>query len=282
MMKKILLLALLVVASTSVFAQRIAVLEFKAGVGISQEDVDGISSIFVTYFRPEGYTLVERTSIDKVIDEQQMQRSKLTESQMVRIGQLLNVSKVVVGDINIVMGQYNVDVRVLNVESGTISAADGSTFERSNFREKMKGLADAISKAIAITPKSDAEFVDLNLPSGTLWTKKIFKEESGNIEFSREPSSEDRKLPSEAQWKELWKYCEMTVGERGITLKGSNGNELFLPFYGDTGELRFLQIEKYSNSRGNYAGQRNVLWKPGNTSISTNNTYYSCYVMFVK
>lgn len=185
MMKKILLLALLVVASTSVFAQRIAVLEFKAGVGISQEDVDGISSIFVTYFRPEGYTLVERTSIDKVIDEQQMQRSKLTESQMVRIGQLLNVSKVVVGDINIVMGQYNVDVRVLNVESGTISAADGSTFERSNFREKMKGLADAISKAIAITPKNDAEFVDLNLPSGTLWTKKYSKINQEKLYFLR-------------------------------------------------------------------------------------------------
>lgn len=73
----------------------------------------------------------------------------------------------------------------------------------------------------------------------------------------------------------------MTVGERGITLKGSNGNELFLPFYGDTGELRFLQIETYDrNGWGDY--QRYVSWEPGNTSISTRNTHSPGYVMFVK
>lgn len=51
-------------------AQRIAVVDFNAGVGISQADVDGISAIFYTYFSPQGYTLVERTRIDKIIDEQ--------------------------------------------------------------------------------------------------------------------------------------------------------------------------------------------------------------------
>ena len=71
-------------------AQRCAVLEFKAGVGVSQSDVDGISAIFITYFRPAGYTMVERTQIDKVIEEQGFQRSHMTQSQMVRVGQILN------------------------------------------------------------------------------------------------------------------------------------------------------------------------------------------------
>ena len=127
-------------SGTHMHAQRCAVLGFKAVVGISQADVDGISAIFITYFRPAGYTMVERTQIDKAIDEQGFQRSKMTESQMVRTGKILNVSKIVIGDVNIVMGQYNVDTRVINVESGTIAATEGATFTGSSYRTTSGGL----------------------------------------------------------------------------------------------------------------------------------------------
>lgn len=132
-------------------AQRCAVLEFKAGVGISQNDVDGISAIFITYFRPAGYTMVERTQIDKVIEEQGFQRSNMTQSQMVRVGEILNVSKIVVGDINVVMGQYNVDARVLSVETGTIAATEGATFATSSYRSSMQSVAQKLAAKIAIT-----------------------------------------------------------------------------------------------------------------------------------
>lgn len=140
--------------AVSAMAQRAAVMEFKAGVGISQTDVDGLSGIFTTYFRPAGYTIIERTQIDRIIDEQQLQRSSLTESQMVRIGELLNLSKIVIGDVNIVMGQYNVDVRVINVESGTIAATEGATFDGSSYREGMKNLAQKLAAQIAIGEES--------------------------------------------------------------------------------------------------------------------------------
>ena len=150
-MKKLLSFALMCLMALSMSAQRCAVLEFKAGVGISQADVDGISAIFITYFRPAGYTMVERTQIDKAIDEQGFQRSKMTESQMVRIGQILNVSKIVVGDVNVVMGQYNVDARVINVESGTIAATEGATFAGSSYRSTMQSIAQKLAVKIAIT-----------------------------------------------------------------------------------------------------------------------------------
>ena len=149
-MKKLFSLSLICLLTVSAMAQRAAVMEFKAGVGISQADVDGLSGIFTTYFRPAGYTMIERTQIDRIIDEQQMQRSTLTESQMVRVGQLLNLSKIVIGDVNIVMGQYNVDVRVINVESGTIAATEGATFAGSSYREGMKNLAQKLAAQIAI------------------------------------------------------------------------------------------------------------------------------------
>ena len=149
-MKKLFSLCLICLMAVSAMAQRAAVMEFKAGVGISQADVDGLSGIFTTYFRPSGYTMIERTQIDRIIEEQRLQRSTLTESQMVRIGELLNLSKIVIGDVNIVMGQYNVDVRVINVESGTIAATEGATFAGSSYREGMKNLATKLASQIAI------------------------------------------------------------------------------------------------------------------------------------
>ena len=150
-MKKIFSLCLIGLLAMSAMAQRAAVMEFKAGVGISQTDVDGLSGIFTTYFRPAGYTMIERTQIDRVIDEQGFQRSSLTEDQMVRIGEILNVSKIVVGDVNIAMGQYNVDVRVVNVEGGTIAATEGATFAGTSYRETMKSLAQKLAAQIAIS-----------------------------------------------------------------------------------------------------------------------------------
>lgn len=150
-MKKLVLLSMMCLLAMVMNAQRCAVLEFKAGVGISQSDVDGISAIFITYFQPAGYTMVERTQIDKVIEEQGFQRTNMTQSQMVRVGQILNVSKIVVGDINVVMGQYNVDARVINVESGTIAATEGATFSGASYRTTMQNIAQKLAGKIAIT-----------------------------------------------------------------------------------------------------------------------------------
>ena len=133
-----------------VFAQKIAVLDFKAGVGISQTDVDGLSSTFVTYFNPRGYQLVERSQINQVIEEQGYQQTSLTESQMVRLGQIMNLSKIVVGDVNIVGGSPNLDVRVIDVQSGEVTGRDGATFAWTNYRSTMQQLAQKVAGQIGV------------------------------------------------------------------------------------------------------------------------------------
>lgn len=152
-MKRLFLTCVLLFIATFLNAQRCAVLDFKANVGISQNDVDGISSIFTTYFHPEGCTLVERTQVDKIIEEQGFQRSQMTQSQMVRVGQILNVSHIVVGDVNVVFGQYQVDVRIVNVETGSIDATEGATFTPSTYRSCMQDIAQKLAKKISFVKK---------------------------------------------------------------------------------------------------------------------------------
>ena len=238
-MKKLFFLFVMCFIALAMQAQRCAVLEFKAGVGISQNDVDGISAIFITYFRPAGYTMVERTQIDKAIDEQGFQRSRMTESQMVRIGQILNVSEIVVGDINVVMGQYNVDARVINVESGTIAATEGATFSGASYRTCMQSIAQKLASQIAIAPGTTVlpskpattqEYVDLGLPSGTLW--KSTNEKGGFYDYNTAVSKFGDKLPSKEQWEELKGMCTWTWTGKGYKVTGDNGNSIVLPAAG--------------------------------------------------
>ena len=134
----------------------IAVVGFSANAGASQSEIDGISAIFTTYFRPAGYTLVERLRIDKIIEEHNMQRGKLTQGDMVRLGELLNVQKIVVGDIMVIEGEYNVDVRVVDVERGTIAVSDGAVFNvGSSYRSLMQSLATRLSDAISINEDNE-------------------------------------------------------------------------------------------------------------------------------
>lgn len=142
----------MLVALSTVFAQKIAVLDFKAGVGIRQSDVDGISAVFTTYFSPRGYTIVERSQIDRILREQGFQGSCFTEiDDVAELGRILNVNKIVVGDVNIVSGQYNVDVRVVDVQAAYITGKDGATFPKgASYRETMKKLAERLASQIAV------------------------------------------------------------------------------------------------------------------------------------
>ena len=187
-MKKLFTLCLICLLAMSAMAQSIAVMEFKAGAGISQADVDGISGIFTTYFRPSGYTLIERVRIDRIIEEQKMQRSSLTEDQMIHIGELLNVSEIVIGDVNVVMGQYNVDVRVVTVQGGVRIAEEGASFTGSSYRETMKSIAQKLAGQIAIgagptvSAQSSASSQPRTTPYVIYGYLKVFPNDLGTFE----------------------------------------------------------------------------------------------------
>lgn len=144
-------LIVMLVLTSSAFAQRIAILNFNAGSGVTQVEVDGLSSIFNTYFTPKGAEIVERTSVDKILQEQKFQNSRFTNTDMVALGELLNVSLIVVGDVNFVMEQYNIDVRVVNVQTGTIVAKDGALWSKGgNYRDMMRVLGERLSKSLEL------------------------------------------------------------------------------------------------------------------------------------
>lgn len=141
----------MLVLTSPAFAQRIAVLNFSAGSGITQSEVDGLSAIFSTYFQPKGAKFIERTRVDKVMQEYKMQKSRLTNTDMVAMGEQMNASLIVVGDVNIVLEEYNIDVRVVNVQTAEVIASDGISFDRnSSYRTTMQQLGERLSKKMEL------------------------------------------------------------------------------------------------------------------------------------
>ena len=141
----------MLVLTSSAFAQRIAVLNFNAGAGVKQNEVDGLSAIFGTYFKPKGAKFIERTRVDKVLQEYKMQKSRLTNTDMAAMGEQLNASLIVVGDVTVMLGEYNIDVRVVNVQTAEVVAGDGISFDTNTSpRTTMQHLGERLSKSVEL------------------------------------------------------------------------------------------------------------------------------------
>ena len=199
-MKKLFLSALMCLMALLMNAQKCAVLEFRGSASVSVADIDGISEMFMTYFRPSGYTMIERAQIDKVISEQNFQRSNITDNQAVQLGKILNASVVILGKVSKLGGQYQVDVRAVNVQSGHDMALEGATFS-GDYRTNVKNLATTLAGKVAITKgptvqptPAPRKHSSVEVLYGYL---KIFPNELGT--FESEPSSVIAQINKQAQ-----------------------------------------------------------------------------------
>ena len=97
--------------------------------------------------------------------------------------------------------------------------------------------------------ENKTEFVDLGLPSGTLWSKEFEKEES-NIMFVPFIQAKRYCLPTREQWEELVNCCEKGWYGQLIRFTGKNGETLDFPKTGriktiyEDGNKSFLWLEE--------------------------------------
>lgn len=98
-------------------------------------------------------------------------------------------------------------------------------------------VAERLSRQIKKTFKLENEvilrtnFVDLGLPSGTLWADENI---SGYHSFGDALTVYGTALPSKEQMQELTDQCEWTLDnqKRGCRITGPNGNSIYLPASG--------------------------------------------------
>ena len=164
-MKKVVLLLIFSAVVLLCNAQnrfRVAILDMRAGVNRTQSQVDGlVDMLSVELFNAGDFSMVERTQVDKVIQEQNFQKSNLSADQRKRIGGLLNADAIITGTVNYIIrdkwlasdgstmtsGEYNVDIRMIEVSTGEILATAGDEQGSGTERELMRRIARQLVKS---------------------------------------------------------------------------------------------------------------------------------------
>ena len=162
-MKKIYLLIMLLMAFAMVATaqnkkMKIAVMDFKAGVGVNADQVEGLSDMLInTMYESGKFNIVERSQINQVLKEQKFQASELTNDQLAQVGRILGVESVLIGTVNFLAehknvdgsmtGEYNVDIRAVSVESGeVVTTAGGTKSPGSTYRAMMEKIARQLAE----------------------------------------------------------------------------------------------------------------------------------------
>ena len=173
---------------------KIAVLDFNPGVGTDVSMVNGLSDMLInSLFETRKFTIVERNQLYQVIKEQGFQQSVLSAEQIAKVGKILGVQSVLVGTVNfiatdrtteqvstgMISGEYNLDVRIVDVESGEVVSTAGVTKTTSKtYRDLMPDLANQLSNKL-IDSNNKGEDVRVITLHGYL---RVYPEDLGDFE----------------------------------------------------------------------------------------------------
>ena len=237
-MKKLLLAAIMfMLALTMQAQQRCAVFKFQAGDGVDEEDIEGISYMFRSNFAPADYTVLEHGRVVRAVEQRGFKQTEMTPQQLLKVGRDLDASVIVVGVLSKFMDEYSVTIDVSKVENNQRLASENATFARTEYRDKMKTLAQNLASKLGGGHSSDkligrpvqTGYTDLGLPSGTIW--KNFNA-AGFYTYDEAFSQFGNRLPSKQQWEELRAECQWTWNGSGYNVTGPNGNFIVLPAAG--------------------------------------------------
>mgnify|MGYP006991670369 CR=1 FL=1 len=83
---------------------------------------------------------------------------------------------------------------------------------------------------LGISAMAQAEYVDLGLPSGTLWKST---NESGYFTYDEAIGTYGHRIPKKFHWVELTEVCQwIWIKDYGYKVVGPNGNSIILPASG--------------------------------------------------
>jgi len=181
MMLRAMLFSLLVlfwgagVGATDYHKTKVAVLDFQQQGSFSNQDVGKIVAEWFTTSLVEAgrFEVIERRLMQQILQEQKMGSSGLLDPNSAsRIGKLLGVKTVVTGTVQSYERTYELNVRLINVETGAIITADrvraGSTTSLNDLVAKISAriIRHFPLEGYVVKRDGDAIMVDLGRQAG--------------------------------------------------------------------------------------------------------------------
>ena len=244
--------------------------------GFYQLTVRGAMETAITI--SEEYEAYDRAAFDLIQKEQAFQHNgNVSDKQIRQMGEMAGVDYVLVSEVSAEAGYLTAVFKILNVTTGKYdktvndlmeldpkkvkskceekaaslfstsqnssrTAASSSLIPQTSAKPAQKGSVTTPAPAVPDPVSRDPnEYVDLGLPSGTLW--KAENEDCGLIPNEKATSFYGSNLPTIKQWDEIVHSCIWTWTGNGYNVMGPNRQTIFFPAEG---------IEKYSKKIGGY------------------------------
>lgn len=181
---------------------------------------------------------------------------------MKRFVSLIGLALLVVSIMTGCKKNYTITVKSNNAEWGTVKGSgtynSGETvsisatpaagyafdgWDDGNAENPRNVVVKGDAEYTAVFVASQTEYVDLGLPSGTLWkTSDEHGNGTGFYTYDEAVEAFGDNLPTKEQLVELRNYCTWNRRDNGFDVKGRNGNSMFVPvpgYYDCSMELKF-------------------------------------------
>ncbi len=157
-MKRILSILLFATLSFTQEKARVAVLDFE-GVEDALVISNAVRSELV---KSDKYQIISRSDIAKIIQEQQFQLSGMVDEETsVELGRILGAQHLVTGSVTKVGISYFLNVKMVNIESGEISASESvkamsiNSLSKNGVKKVSKSLLKSAEKIIIETEETE-------------------------------------------------------------------------------------------------------------------------------
>lgn len=191
------------------------------------------------FSKESSFQVLTRADVDIMMEEQGFQRSGMVESaQRKQIGVMTGAQYICVSTITKYHTQLYIEGYLVNIETGEMTNAatqyvnvkdDNYMFLPSACSELAKDMLSEISPKRKPKQKEEG-YVDLGLPSGTLW--KSTNEDCGFVTYEQAYNFYGENVPTKEQWEELKDNCLWTWRKNGYNVKGKSEKSIFLPAEG--------------------------------------------------
>ena len=220
------------------------------------------SNLTTAITNTSGYEGYDRADLSQILGEQDFQRTGLvSDADIKKIGEFTGAKYVLIAEAVIDGNDMFITAKIIDVETARVlrnsnqlmgtSAAEmqngsikvaADLLGASNATPARQAAAtpaprSTAPQAPATTPSSAAStittsqtadgYVDLGLPSGTLWRTQ--NEVCGMITHDKAMSMYGAKVPTKEQWEELISSCVWTWMGNGYNVVGANNATIFLP-----------------------------------------------------
>lgn len=203
------------------------------------------------------FQVLTRTDVDAMLKEHGFQQTGMVDdNQRKQVGIMTGAQYICVSTVTKEGTQLYIESYLVDIETGVMTNPatqfanvqnnDYSTLQEpcNQLAKEMLGELGGHKKSSGVMAKKSSQvpagYVDLGLPSGTLWKTK--NEACRIITYYQAYDSFGNNLPTKEQWEELKNNCLWTWQGNGFKVQGENEESIFLP------------AEGYRNFKGNLYG----------------------------